>query len=128
MKDKDSATKAWRSVLTEWLVEREERQARNKDESEERKRMYNEEIEMYIQRSEYLKAKGMNRVTKNGQFLNVKAGRFSRFRIDLLSGYSLHDKLKLIEALRGTLIIEELEILVNLKDLIREETGDQTFV
>ncbi|XP_074347146.1 uncharacterized protein LOC141685975 [Apium graveolens] len=78
LKDKDTATKAWRFVLAERLVEREERRARNKVESEERKRKYDEDIEMYIQKSEDLKAKGISRVTKDGQFLNVKASRFSR--------------------------------------------------
>ncbi|KAL8099125.1 hypothetical protein AgCh_031707 [Apium graveolens] len=88
--DKDAATRAWRSVLAEWLIVREERRARNKAEYEDRKRKYDEEIEM----------------------------------IDLLSGYLKPDRLKLVEALRGTPIIEELEILVYLNDLIREETKD----
>ncbi|KAL8148093.1 hypothetical protein AgCh_005438 [Apium graveolens] len=124
LKDKDTATRAWRFVLAEWLIVREEIRARNKDEYEERKMKYEEEIEMYIQRSEDLKTKGMNRISKDGRFLNVKAGTFSKFRIDLLSDYPKPDRLKLVEALRGTPIIEELEILIYLKDLIREETED----
>ncbi|KAL8094724.1 hypothetical protein AgCh_036296 [Apium graveolens] len=102
LKDKDTATRAWRSVLAEWLIVREEMRARNKAEYEERKRKYDEEIEMYIKRSEELKAKGMSRISKDGRFLNVKADTFSKFRIDLLSGYPKPDRLKLVEALRGT--------------------------
>jgi len=37
-------------------------------------------------------------------------------------------KLKLIEALTGTEILEELEILVHLKDLIREESESSVVV
>ncbi|KAL8123250.1 hypothetical protein AgCh_011283 [Apium graveolens] len=74
LKDKDTATRAWRSVLAEWLIAREERRARSKAEYEEKKRKYDEEIEMYIKRSEELKAKGMSRISKDGRFLNVKAG------------------------------------------------------
>ncbi|KAL8119768.1 hypothetical protein AgCh_017032 [Apium graveolens] len=40
LKDKDTATRAWRSVLAEWLIEREERRKRNEAESEERVRKY----------------------------------------------------------------------------------------
>ncbi|KAL8134855.1 hypothetical protein AgCh_009746 [Apium graveolens] len=76
LKDKDTATRAWRSVLVEWLVAREERRARSKAEYEEKRRKYDEEIEMYIKRSEELKAKGMSRISKDGRFLNVKASSF----------------------------------------------------
>ncbi|KAL8124640.1 hypothetical protein AgCh_012334 [Apium graveolens] len=122
LKDKDTATRAWRSVLAEWLIEREERRKRNEVEYEERKRKYDEEIEMFIKRSEELKAKGMSRISKDGKFLNIKAGKLSRFRIDLLdNGYPKADRIKLVEALSGTPIVEELKILVYLKDLFREE-------
>ena len=60
--------------------------------------------------------------------MNIKAGSFSRFRIGLLDGYSNPDKLKLIEALTGTEILEELEILVHLKDLIRKESESSVVV
>ena len=70
----------------------------------------------------------MSRISKDGRFLNVKAGTFSKFKIDLLSGYPKPDRLKLVEALRGTPIIWELEILVYLMDLIREEIKDTIFV
>ncbi|KAL8127448.1 hypothetical protein AgCh_014383 [Apium graveolens] len=128
LKDKDTATRAWRSVLAEWLIAREERRARNKAEFEEKKRKYDEEIEMYIKRSEELKAKGMSRISKDGRFLNVKAGSFSKFRIEMLDGYPKQDILKLVEALTGTPIIEELEILVYLNDLIREKSKVPVFV
>ncbi|KAL8124703.1 hypothetical protein AgCh_012378 [Apium graveolens] len=65
LKDKETVPKAWRSVLAEWLVEREEKRARDEVEREERKRKYIEEIEMYIQRSEELKARGMSRIIKD---------------------------------------------------------------
>ncbi|KAL8134742.1 hypothetical protein AgCh_009673 [Apium graveolens] len=44
--DKDTATRAWRSVLAEWLVAREERKARSKSEYEEKRRKYDEETEI----------------------------------------------------------------------------------
>ena len=44
LKDKDTGTQARRSVLVVWLVVREEKRAREKDEIEERKRRYIEEI------------------------------------------------------------------------------------
>ena len=119
---------AWRSVLAEWLIVREERRARNKVKYEEKIRNYDEEIEMYIKRSEELKAKGMSIISKDGRFLNVKAGSFSKFRIKMLDVYTKQDRLKLIEALTNTPIIEELEILVYLKDLIREESKVPVFV
>ena len=123
LKDKDTSTRAWRSVIAEWLIEREETRKRNEAESEERRRKYDEEIEMYIKRYEELKEKGMSRISKDGKFLNIKAGQFSRFRIDLLDkGYSKAARQELIEALSGTPIIEELEILDYLKDLQREQT------
>ncbi|KAL8093077.1 hypothetical protein AgCh_035094 [Apium graveolens] len=84
LKDKDTATRAWRSILAEWLIAREERRARSKAEYKEKRRKYDEEIEMYIKRSEELKAKGMIRISKDGRFLYVKASSFSRFRIEML--------------------------------------------
>ena len=45
-----------------------------------------------------------------------------------MNGYSLDDWLKLVEALRGNEIIEELQVLVNLKDLIRKEPGYEDFM
>ncbi|KAL8135559.1 hypothetical protein AgCh_010264 [Apium graveolens] len=74
--NKDTATRAWRSILAEWLIEREERRKRNEAEYEERVRKYGEEIEMFIKRSEELKAKGMSKISKDGKFLNIKAGKF----------------------------------------------------
>ncbi|KAL8105191.1 hypothetical protein AgCh_029112 [Apium graveolens] len=71
-------------VLDEWLIEREEIKKRNEAEAEERRRRYDEEIEMYIKRSEELKTKGMSRISKDGRFLNIKAGGFSRFCIKFL--------------------------------------------
>ncbi|KAL8092599.1 hypothetical protein AgCh_034747 [Apium graveolens] len=94
LKDKDTATRAWRSVLAEWLIAREERRARGIAEYEEKRRKYDEEIEI----------------------------------IEMLDGYPKQDRLKLIEALTGTPIIEELEILVYLKDLIKEESKVPVFV
>ncbi|KAL8088686.1 hypothetical protein AgCh_038456 [Apium graveolens] len=83
LKDKDTATRAWRSVLAEWLIAREERRARSKAEYEEKKMRYDKETEMYIKRSEKLKVKGMSSISKDGRFLNVKAGSFSRFKIEM---------------------------------------------
>ena len=111
LKDKDTATRAWRSVLAEWLIEREERRKRNEAEYEERKRKYDEEIEIYIKGSEELKAKGMSRISKDGKFLNIKVDKFTRFRIDLLNGYRKTDRLKLVGALNETPIKEGLEFL-----------------
>ena len=128
LKDKDAATRAWRSVLAEWLIAREERKDKLQAESEEKRRKYDEEIDMFIKTSEELKAKGMSRISKDGKFLNIKAGLFSRFRIGMLNSYPKQDKLELIEALTGTPILEELEILVHLKDLIREESRSTVFV
>ena len=128
LKDKDTATRAWRSVLAEWLIAREERKDKYQAKMEEKKRKYNEEIDMFIKRSEELKAAGKSRISKDGKFLNIKAGSFSRFRIGMLDGYSKPDQLKLIEALTGTQILEELEILVQLKDLIREESRSTVFI
>ena len=122
LKEKDTATRAWKSIIAEWLITREETRKRNKAESEERLRKYDEEIEMFIKRSEELKAKGMSRISKDGKFLNIKAGGFSRFIIDLLdNGYPKVARQKLVQALSGTPIIEELEILDHLKDVRREE-------
>ncbi|KAL8148699.1 hypothetical protein AgCh_005891 [Apium graveolens] len=87
LKDKDTAIRAWRSVLAEWLIAREERRARGIEEYEEKRRKFDEEIEMYIKRSEELKAKGMSKISKDGIFLNVKTGSFSKFRIEMLDGY-----------------------------------------
>ena len=103
------------------MQERNEEQA-GKAEYEEKKRKYDEEIEMYIKISEELKAKGMSRISKDGRFLKVKVGSFSKFKIEILDGYPKQDRLKLIEALSGTPIVEELEILVQLRDILREET------
>ena len=109
------------------MITREETRKRNEAESEERRRKYDEEIEMFIKRLEELKAKGMIRISKDGKFLNIKAGGFSRFRIDLLdSGYPKVARQKLVEALSGTPIIEELDILDHLKDKLREETDTKT--
>ncbi|KAL8135422.1 hypothetical protein AgCh_010171 [Apium graveolens] len=78
----------YEDVIAEWLIEREETRKRNEVEAEERRRKYDEEIEIFIKRSEELKAKGMSRISKDGKFLNIKASDFSRFRMDLLdSGY-----------------------------------------
>ncbi|KAL8121476.1 hypothetical protein AgCh_018269 [Apium graveolens] len=116
-----------RRVLAEWLIERQETKKRNEAEAEEGRRKYDEEIKMYIKRSEELKAKGMSRISKDGKFLNIKAGGFSRFRIDLLdSGYPKVAIQKLVEALSGTPKIEEHEILDHLKDLLREEADTKT--
>ncbi|KAL8105142.1 hypothetical protein AgCh_029073 [Apium graveolens] len=78
LKDKDTTTRAWRSVIAEWLIEREETRKRNKVEAEERRRNYDEEIEIFIERSEELKAKEISRISKDGKFLNIKASGFSR--------------------------------------------------
>ncbi|KAL8135490.1 hypothetical protein AgCh_010218 [Apium graveolens] len=73
LKDKDTATRAWRSVSAEWLIVRKKRRKRNVVEYEERKIKYDEEIEKFIKISEELKAKGMSRISKDGKFLNIKA-------------------------------------------------------
>ncbi|KAL8121467.1 hypothetical protein AgCh_018263 [Apium graveolens] len=57
-----------------------------------------------------------------------KDRKFSRFRDGYLNGYSPDEWLKLAESLRGTEIIEELQVLVNLKDLIRKEPGYEDFM
>ncbi|KAL8098474.1 hypothetical protein AgCh_031294 [Apium graveolens] len=68
LKDKNFATKAYRSILAEWLVEREERRARNKAESEERRRK-----EMPISRQHSIRPSPINptptpiRSTTNGR-------------------------------------------------------------
>ncbi|KAL8147241.1 hypothetical protein AgCh_004822 [Apium graveolens] len=90
--DKDTATRAWRSVLAEWLIEREETKKRNEAEAEERRRKYDEEIEMYIKRLEELKAKGMSRISKDGKFSNIKMGGFSRSRLESFSINSVKPK------------------------------------
>ncbi|KAL8093621.1 hypothetical protein AgCh_035489 [Apium graveolens] len=84
LKDKDTVTRAWRSVLAEWLIEREETNKRNEAEAEE----------------------------EEGEFID--------------SGYPKLARQKLVEALSGTPIIEELEILDHLKDVLREEEDTQT--
>ena len=89
------------------MITREERRKRNEAESEERVRKYDEKIEMFIKRSGELKAKGMSGISKDGKFLNIKAGGFSRFIIDLLdSGYPKVARQKLVEALSGKPIID----------------------
>ena len=70
----------------------------------------------------------MSRLSKDGHFQNIKVSRFSRFRAGYLNGYSLDEWLKLVEALRGTKILEEMEVLVTLKDLIRKESGYEDFM
>ena len=70
----------------------------------------------------------MSRISKHVHFLNIKVGRFSRFRVGYLNGYSLDEWLKLVKALRGTEIIKELQVLVNLKDLIRKDPGYEDFM
>ncbi|KAL8109073.1 hypothetical protein AgCh_025243 [Apium graveolens] len=107
---------------------RDERREKQKAEKEERGRKYAVNISMFEQRTNELKAKGMSRISKDGHFLNIKVGRFSRFRVGYLNGYSLDDWIKLVEDLRGTKIIEELQVLVNLKDLIRKESGYENFM
>ncbi|KAL8100093.1 hypothetical protein AgCh_032379 [Apium graveolens] len=119
MRDKDIITRDWKVVLCVWVRERDERNVRAKAEKEEKDRKYAEELVRLEQRSNELKAKGMSRLSKDEHFLNIKAGRFSRFRVGYLNGYSLDEWLKLVEALRGIEIIEELQVLVNLKDLIK---------
>ncbi|KAL8094278.1 hypothetical protein AgCh_035977 [Apium graveolens] len=89
LKDKDTSTMAWRSVLGVWFIVREEKRAKETAEREEKDIKYAEEIEMFEQRSEELKAKGMSRIFKDGHFLNIKVGRFSRVRVDYLNSYSL---------------------------------------
>ncbi|KAL8105015.1 hypothetical protein AgCh_028977 [Apium graveolens] len=127
LKGKDTVTRAWRSSLAEWLIEREEIKKRDKAEAEERRRRNYEEIGMYIKRSEELKAKGMKKISKDGRFLNIRAGGFSRFCREILDqGYSKEARQKLVEALSGTPIIEELEILDKLKDQLRKEADIKT--
>ncbi|KAL8155879.1 hypothetical protein AgCh_001072 [Apium graveolens] len=127
LKGKDTVTRTWRSSLAEWLIEREETKKRDKAEAEERRSRHAEEIDMFIKRSEELKVKGMSRISKDGRFLNIKVGGFSRFSLEYLDqDYPKATRQKLMEALSGTLIIEELEILDHLKDKLREEADVKT--
>ena len=69
----------------------------------------------------------MSRISKDGRFLKIKVGGFSRFSLKYLDkGYPKAARQKLVEALSGTLIIEELEILDHLKDKLREEADVKT--
>ncbi|KAL8135457.1 hypothetical protein AgCh_010197 [Apium graveolens] len=49
----------------------------------EKRRKYEHDIDEYIRRSEELKAAGKSRISKDGRFLNVKAGSLSRYKIGL---------------------------------------------
>ncbi|KAL8120721.1 hypothetical protein AgCh_017776 [Apium graveolens] len=128
MKDNDTITRAWKAVLCVWVRERDERNAREKDEKEEKDRKYAEELARLEQRSNELREKGLSRLSKDEHFLNIKLGIFSRFRVGYLNEYSLDEWLKLVEVLRGTKIIEELQVLVNLKNLIRKEPDYDDFI
>ena len=106
---------------------REERREKHQLELDERRRKYEEELDQFIKRSKELTEAGRSRISKDGRFLNIRAGSFSRFRLGMLEGYPKGDKLKLIEALTGTEILEELEILVQLKDMVRKESESSVF-
>ena len=45
LKGKDTATRAWKAVLAEWLVAREERKEKHQLELDERRRKYGEELD-----------------------------------------------------------------------------------
>ncbi|KAL8088994.1 hypothetical protein AgCh_038666 [Apium graveolens] len=108
-------------IVTLW----EETKKRDKAEVEERRRRHDKEIEMYIKRSEELKAKGMSRISKDGRFLNIRVGGVLRFCIEFLDqGYSKEARQKLVKALSGTPIIEELEFFDKLKDRLRKEADN----
>ncbi|KAL8107436.1 hypothetical protein AgCh_024003 [Apium graveolens] len=127
MTGKDAFTKMRRVELARKLKERDERHAREKDEREANAIKKANEIDMFEKRSNELKVKGLSRVSSDGVFLNIKTHRFLRYKIKYLDSCSVNEWLKLMEALRGTEIIEELECLVKLKDLIREQQGFEKF-
>ncbi|KAL8126091.1 hypothetical protein AgCh_013393 [Apium graveolens] len=109
---KDTITRAWRSSL-----------------SEERRRRHDEEIHMYIKRLEELKAKGMSRISKDGRFLNIRAGGFSRFCIEVLDQVYPKDELteflKKEEILRKQLKREQ-EVIKAWKSS-RNSTDDEAY-
>ena len=106
---------------------REERREKHQLELDERRRKYEEELDQFIKRSKELTEAGRSRISKDGRFLNIRAGSFSRFRLGMLEGYPKGVNLKPIEALTGTEILEELEILVQLKDMIRKDSESSVF-
>jgi len=71
MNGKDSATKAWRTILAVFVVNREEMRDKHKELLAERRRKYEHDIDEYIRRSEELKATGKSRISKDGRFLNI---------------------------------------------------------
>ena len=93
----------------------------------ENRRKYELEIDESMRKSEELTAAGKSRISKDRKFLNVKAGSLSRYRLWMLASYPKPDLLKLIEALTGTPILEELEILIQLKDIIKENSESSVF-
>ena len=127
MNGKDSATKAWRTVLAVFVVNREEMIDEHRALLTEKRRKYEHDIDEYIRRSEELKAAGKSRISKDGKFLNVKAGSLSRYMIGMLASYPKQDLLKLIEALTDTPILEELEILVQIKNIIEKGSESSVF-
>jgi len=127
MNGKDSATKAWRTVLAVFVVNREEMRDEHRALLAEKRRKYEHDIDEYIRRSEELKAAGKSRISKDGRFLNIKAGSLSSYRIGMLARYPKPDLLKLIEALTDTPILEELEILVQIKNIIEKESDSSVF-
>ena len=74
-----------------------------------------------------MKAIGKSRISKDGRFLNIKAGSLSSYRIGMLVRYPKPDLLKLIEALADTPILKELEILVQIKNIIEKESDSSVF-
>ncbi|KAL8119997.1 hypothetical protein AgCh_017215 [Apium graveolens] len=85
MNGKDTATKAWRTVLAVFVVNREEMRDEHRALLAEKRRKYEHDIDEYIRRSEELKVAGKSRISKDGRFLNVKAGSLSRYRINAQS-------------------------------------------
>ncbi|XP_074352246.1 zinc finger BED domain-containing protein RICESLEEPER 2-like [Apium graveolens] len=67
-----------KAELTESVRERNIRHAREIAEREENERKYAQEFEMFEQRSNELKAKGLSRVSPNGVFLHIKTHKLSR--------------------------------------------------
>ena len=127
MKDRDTVTQAWRTILALFIVNREEMRDEHKASIAERRRKYEEEIDEYLKRSKELTTAGKSRISKDGKFLHVKAGSLSRYMIGMLTSYPKPDLLKLIEALTGTPILEELEILIQLKDIVKENSESSVF-
>lgn len=127
MKDRDTTTQAWRTILSVFIVNREEMRDEHNALLTERRRKYEYDIDAYLKRSEELTAAGKSRISKDGKFLHFKAGSLSRYRIGMLASYPKPDLLKLIEALTGTPMLEELVLLVQIKEKVEKSSKSSVF-